>query len=126
MAYASSISHKYTRHSHAAPESFFAHVSSLEEGMIVRIAIVCVVLLGLLYVSETNALMFLRRTMPAKTHTVSEVKDSVRVLEIQATQLAASQSVEQAALANAMVAPHEVSYINDGDSAVALALPSVR
>lgn len=96
-----------------------------DSGMIVRAAAVCVALLGLIYIFETNALMFLERTMPAKERTLLEVRNDVRALEIQATQLQASHSVQEAAVSHAMVASREVSYVTSGDSAVAM-IPSVR
>lgn len=114
------------RHTRISPRSFFKAMDIDESGMIIRVGIVCVVLLGFLYVSETNALMFLQRTMPKKEKTLLEVKNNVRTLEIQATQLAASQTVQEAALSHAMVLPRDVSYVNGGDSAVAMATPSSR
>lgn len=125
MAYATTyISHK--RRSHFSLKAFFTSMHMDEGTMIVRIGIVCIALLGLLYVSETNALMFLQRTMPMKEHTLLEVKNDVKTLEIQATQLAASQTVQEEAFARAMVAPRNVSYVSGGDSAVAMAVPSAR
>ena len=93
--------------------------------MIVRVGLACVALLGLIYIFETNALMFLERTMPVKERTLLEVKNDVNALEIQATRLQASQAVQAAALSNAMVAPRDVSYVTNADSAVAM-IPSVR
>lgn len=123
MAYAAHISHKYR--SRTSSVSSIASLDLFDSGVIVRIGIVCVALLGLIYVFETNALMFLERTMPTKERTLLEVKNDVRALEIQATQLQASQAVQAVALSNAMVAPREVSYVTSADSAVAM-IPSVR
>lgn len=123
MAYATHLSRKYR--SQTPIGSFVANLNIFDSHMTMRIGMVCVALLGFLYISETNALMFLERRMPAKERVVLEVKNDVRALEIQATQLQASQAVQAAALSHAMVASHEVSYVTSGDSAVAMA-PSVR
>lgn len=123
MAYASHTSHIYRPQ--RAPKSSLAALLSLDFGACIRIGIVFVAFLCVLYVSETNALMFLERTMPAKERTVREVKNDVNALEIRAAELAASQTVKEAAISHAMIAPREVSYVAAGDSAVALG-PSVR
>lgn len=123
MAYAQYNSRTYR--SHTSVRSSVISMDLFDSGMILRVGLACVALLGLIYVFETNALMFLERTMPAKERALLEVKNDVNALEIQATRLQASQTVQAAALSNAMVAPREVSYVTNADSAVAM-ISSVR
>lgn len=119
MTYSASLSRKYRSQSPIG--AFFANMRIFDSAMMIRIGMVCVALLGLVYVFETNALMFLERTMPAKERMLLEVKNDVRVLEIQATQMQASHAVHAAALSHAMVVSRDVRYVTSGDSAVALA-----
>lgn len=123
MTYSASLSRKYRSQSPVG--AFFANMNIFDSAMMIRVGVVCVALLGILYVFETNALMFLERTMPAKERTLLEVKNDVRALEIQATQMQASHAVQAAALSHEMVASRDVRYVTSGDNAVAMA-PSSR
>ncbi|MBI5913448.1 hypothetical protein HY839_03360 [Candidatus Azambacteria bacterium] len=111
--------HKY----HTTRTARFAQARSRDTGeyALLVIGICAVVALAALYVVEANTLMFLERTVPVKESVVSEVKNSVQGLEIQATQMQSSQKVQEAALSKEMVFLNAVSYVNAGESSVAMA-----
>lgn len=123
MAHSASISSKYR--SHTSGGSYIANLHMIDSRRLLGLGIVCAALFAALYVFETNALMFLERTMPVKERVLLETKNDVRMLEIQAAQLAASQAVQEVALSHAMVASRDVSYVSSGDNAVAM-VPSTR
>ncbi|OGD24384.1 hypothetical protein A2Z10_00360 [Candidatus Azambacteria bacterium RBG_16_47_10] len=122
MAYATSYSQKYQ--SRASGGSFFSNMAVCDTHMAMRIGVVCIMVLGIIYVSETNALMFLERTIPMKERAMTEIKNDVQTLEIQATRLQTSQAVQDIALSHAMIASHDIRYVSGGDSAVAMVPPA--
>ena len=118
MSYTIALHRYHTARSTRPPTSRFGDA---HEHALFMLGACAVVALVALYVAEANALMFLRRSIPAKESIVLEVKNNVQGLEIQATQLQSSQKVQEAALSKEMVFLNAVSYVNAGDMSVAMA-----
>lgn len=118
MSYTITV-HKY----HTTRASLGMRWSSrgITENKIFVLGVCAIVVLAALYVAEANALMFVRRSVPMKEKVFFEVKNNVQGLEIQATQLQSSQKVQEAALSKEMVFLNAVSYVNSGETSVAMA-----
>lgn len=111
----------YKYHAKQTTHSTARRSTNTREHALVVIGVCAVVVLAALYVVEANTLMFLQRSIPVKESVVLDVKSDVRGFEIQATQLQSSQKVQEAALSKEMVFLKTVSYVNAGETPVAMA-----
>ncbi|MEK7493986.1 MAG: hypothetical protein AAB630_02390 [Patescibacteria group bacterium] len=118
MSYAIAL-HKY--HTKRAPRGVSARFEGINENKILAIGVCAIVVLAVLYAAEANTLMFLKRSVPMKEKIALEAKNDVQGLAIQATQLQSSQKVQEIALSKEMVFLDAVSYVNAGDTSVAMA-----
>lgn len=118
MSYAIAL-HKY--HTKRASRGVSARLEGINENKILAIGVCAIVVLAVLYAAEANALMFLKRSVPMKEKIALEAKNDMQGLAIQATQLQSSQKVQEAALSKEMVFLDAVSYVNAGDTSVAMA-----
>lgn len=111
----------YKYHTKQTTHSTARRSTNARENALVVIGVCAVVVLAALYVVEANTLMFLQRSIPVKESVVLDVKSDVRGFEIQATQLQSSQKVQEMALSKEMVFLKTVSYVNTGETPVAMA-----
>jgi len=111
----------HTYHTKRTSRGALFRLEGIHENKIFVIGVCAVVVLAVLYAAEANTLMFLRRTIPMKEKIVLEAKNDVQGLAIQATQLQSSRKVQETALSKEMVFLDAVSYVNAGDTAVAMA-----
>lgn len=95
-------------------------MSDVSQALLV-VAFGLVIMCGLAYAAEMNALMSKERLIRIDEQKIQEVREETVGLQTQAIRLASHENLNAVALSDSLVIAHDVAYLVVGDSSVALA-----